>query len=130
MRALSAGGAVVLVAVGLAAASGAGSSHARPVVRLAPNARESKLSGTQAAVGWAASNWSGYAAQHSSSYSGAVDLTTPSPLARAVNGPFGPSAVPVLALRSAVGRPPWITSFGSRVCGPVKRPHSRTHPVR
>jgi Peptidase A4 family len=71
MRALIAGGAAVLLAVGLAAASGAASSQGRSVVRLAPNARASKLSGTQA-VGWASSNWSGYAAQHSSSYTGVI----------------------------------------------------------
>jgi hypothetical protein len=70
MRALVAGGAAVLVVVGLAAASGVTSSHARSLVRVGPNVRQSKLASTPAAVGWASSNWSGYAAQHSSSYTG------------------------------------------------------------
>jgi len=72
MRSVVAGGLAVLGVVGLAAASGAGaaSSHGGPVVRVAPKIRESPPAGTQAGVGWASSNWSGYAVQHSSSYSG------------------------------------------------------------
>lgn len=70
MRAVVAIGAAVLVAFGLAGASAATGPHAQSAVRLGPNIRESKVAGTQADVGWASRNWSGYVVQHLNSYSG------------------------------------------------------------
>jgi hypothetical protein len=87
-------GAAVLAAFGLAAAAGAGSSHAQSVVRVAPNVREAKPGGHgghggQPFPGWTSLNWSGYAVQHLSSYSGVTgNWTVPQVTGCSAHGRF------------------------------------------